>query len=195
MKRFITRTTRLFLVLLFPLSLTAQVNPDYRILLHAGEFVPEKNISTVSSASPVLQQSLFAEKYYITIQFLSLPDNAMKAQLKSAGVELIDYIPNNAYTAAVSANVNPDVFRSFPVRAIFQFTPTQKTNRELLDKQVPAHASAAAGYADVTITTYEKMPAAVISASLQPIGAIVLEDIQIFRNFVTASLRIFTDPS
>lgn len=184
MKRFFTRTTRLFLILLFPLSLTAQVNPDYRILLHAGEFIPEKNIIDLSKSSLVLQNSLYTGKYYVTIQFNTLPDNNMKEQLKASGVELIDYIPNYAFTAAVLDNVNLDALKSFPVRSIFQFSPSQKTNRELLDRQVPAHAAAVAGYADVTITTYEKMEAGKISASVHALGAIILEDIPIFKNFV-----------
>ncbi len=183
MKQFLSISTSVLFILLFPLALAAQPSQDYRIQLHSGEFVPEKNIHTLSKASGVLRNSLFLEKHYVTIQFNSLPDNAMKAQLKASGVELIDYIPNYAFTAAISANINLNVLRSFPIRSIFQFSPLQKANREVLDKQVPPHAIPVTGYADVTITTYEKMSAERIKASFSSIGAIILEDIQIFRNY------------
>jgi len=100
--RFFTSAFFLF----FPFCLTAQVSQDYSILLHSGKFIPQENINAVTKASPVFQQSLFNGRHYVVIQFKVLPTQLQKDNLKAIGVELIDYIPNNGYTASVSADIN-----------------------------------------------------------------------------------------
>lgn len=183
MKRFITLASIVTSTLLFSITLSAQKIQDYRILLHAGEFVPEKNIETVTKNSPVFQKSLFGEKNYVTIQFYSLPDDNTKQKLKASGIELIDYIPNNAYTASIAGNVTPETLKLFSIRSIFQFTAEQKATPEVLNKKIPPHAIPAADFVDVQVLTYEKLNSSLIAASLQSIEAIVIEEKPIFRIF------------
>lgn len=183
MKRIFTLVITLFAVLAFPFMLTAQGNQDYRILIKSGSFIPSANIGSVTRQADVFQKSLFQGKNYITIQFNSLPDNAMKAKLKASGIALMDYIPNYAFTAVVGANVTIDLLRSYPVRSVFQFTASQKTIPELLANQVPSYAIPVAGFADVTVVTYEKLNAADISAALNALQAVILEDMPLFRSF------------
>ena len=183
MKRIFTHSFRLLTALAFPFMVSAQENQDYRILIKSGEFIPEANSGTVTRQAEVFQNSLFQGKNYITIQFNSLPDNAMKEKLKASGIELVDYIPNNAFTAVVGSNVNIEILRSYPVRSVFQFTPSQKTIPELLANQVPSYAIPVAGYADVTVVTYEKLNAAGITATLNALQASILEDMPAFRSF------------
>ena len=45
-------------------------------------------------------------KSFIVIQFESIPTEKEKQQLKQEGIELLDYIPNNAYTATVTGSLN-----------------------------------------------------------------------------------------
>lgn len=196
MKRLITLVTGIICTILISSPLLAQKNQDYRILLHAGEFVPEKNIEAVTKNSPVFQNSLFGEKYYVTIQFNSLPDNETKQRLKAAGIELIDYIPNNAYTAAVAKNISIDIFKKFPIRSIFQFTTAQKATPEVLNQIIPPHAIPAADFVDVQVLTYEKLNTALIAASLQSVEAMVIEEKPMFRIFTIrahqANLHLLT---
>ncbi|MGQ0738817.1 MAG: S8 family serine peptidase [Bacteroidota bacterium] len=188
MKRFITHVTILLGVLfVFSLSLPAQTGPDYRIILNSGEFVPEANTGYLSKSAVLrntaMGSSLYNGKYYVTIQFNQLPDNAAKATMKAAGIELIDYIPNFAFTAAIDEHISPDILRSFNIRSIFQFTPVQKTNWEVLNKQIPPYAIPAPGYADVTVITYEKLSAGKIMGTLNSLEALILEDMPVFRAF------------
>jgi hypothetical protein len=183
MKRFFTLASIVAATLLFSLSLLAQKTQDYRILLHAGEFVPEKNMETISKNSSVFQKSLFGDKYYVTVQFYSLPDDNTKQRLKASGIKLIDYIPNNAYTASIAGNVTPETLKSFPIRSIFQFTVAQKTTPEVLNKIIPPYAIPAADFVDVQVLTYEKISSALIAAPLQSVEAIVIEEKPVFRIF------------
>ncbi len=183
MKQFFTLFTSLFILMVFPLSLMAQESQDYRVRLNSGDVVPANNISSISKTADLFRLSQFDEKNYVSIQFYSLPDNAMKDAMKAAGIELIDYIPNNVFTAAVRSDVSAEVFRSFPIRSIFQFSPVQKTIPDILNKQVPAYAMGVLGYADVSVTTYEKMSAAKISGPINSLEGIILEDMPMFRSF------------
>ncbi len=190
MKRIFTLLAVLFFGLMIPGFLFAQGRPDYNILLHAGKFIPTANAATLSKSSPVLRNSGFDDRHYVTVQFNSLPTNDMKAQLKTAGVELIDYIPNYAYTASIRKDFNLSQFKSFPVRSVFQFTSAQKCVPEILSGQIPSHAVRSAGTVDLTVITYEKIPASKVQAAFNALGAYIVEDMPMFRRFtlrVTAS--------
>ncbi len=102
MKKIFTNLVKTLFIFLAPGFLFAQ---DYNIQLHAGKFIPQENIQTITKSDPVFQKSLFSGKHYVTIQLKTIPSQTLKEQLKASGVELIDYIPNYAYTAAVSAGV------------------------------------------------------------------------------------------
>lgn len=183
MKQFFTRCI-ILIFLLLPVALFGQVGQDYHILLHSGKFIPEENIINITKAAPVFQQSLFKGKHYVVIQFKALPTQLQKDDLKAAGIELIDYIPNNAYTASVSENVNNAVLRSSLFRAVFQFKPADKTVSAILAGSIAPHAIKQAGFVDLTIITYEKLSQFDIGSSLQTLGAAIIEDMPVFRSFV-----------
>ena len=183
MKRFITQISILLALIFFPGFLFAQDNFDHSILLKSGSFIPAENARSVTKKAEVFQKSLFNSRHYVTIQFKVLPDQAIKDQLSAAGIQLIDYIPNNALTASVSRDFSLSRFRSFPLRSVFQFSAEQKTIPEILTGNVPVHAIKNAGYADVTVITYEKLSAAAIANALNAIDATIIEDMPVFRSF------------
>jgi hypothetical protein len=187
MKLFFTRVIKSLLLLFFPGLLFAQEKIDYTILLNSGKFIPEENLNVVSRGSDVFRNSIFGNKHYITIQFKTLPNQGLKQQLHAAGIELVDYIPNLAYTAVVDGNFDLTAFRSFPFRSIFQFNTVQKTIPPILNGAIPAHAIKQPGFADVSVITYEKIDAARIRGVLNTLQATILEDMPMFRTF---TLRI-----
>ena len=183
MNQFFTLFKSLVLIILFPAFLSAQGTQDYTIQLKSGKFIPQENINNIAKDADVFQKSFFAEKSYVTIQFFSLPDQEMKTRLAKAGIVLIDYIPNNAFTASLSSSFNLAAFKSFPLRSVFQFSPAQKTIPEVLTARVPQHAIKIAGTADVTVVSYEKMDPVSISGALNSLGASIVEDMPMFRSF------------
>lgn len=183
MSRFFTRLTHLLLFIFFAGMLHAQQKNDYSILLNSGKFVPAENISGLTKNSAEFRQSLFLNKHYVTIQFKALPAQQEKNNLKSAGVELIDYIPNYAYTASVSADFDLSSFKSFNLRSVFQFTAAQKTVPAVLNGTIPSHAVRQPGYVDLTVITYEKLTTGQVTGSLLPLSASILEDMPMFRSF------------
>lgn len=171
-----------FFVLALPFLAGAQ-QTDYRLMLQSGAVLPAENAATLTKESPVFRQSQFNGKHYVTIQFSSLPTQAMKEQLEDAGIRLLEYIPNLAFTAAVNTGADITLLRNFSVRSVVQFTPEEKAAAGVLANDVPAYAEKEPGFADIDIILYENLPASVISASLLPTGARIMQDVPVFRMF------------
>ncbi len=183
MRKLFTLLSGLFFLLLLPTALLAQDNKDYSLMLNTGKFVPAENTSGLTRESAVLQQSLFNNKHYVTIQFRTLPNEPMKEQLRMAGIELLDYIPYMAYTAAVRVNIDPAIFRNFPIRSVVQFSPAQKAAADILQKNVPVHAVKTTGYAEMDIILYENLTADKIISSITGLGATIVSDASVFRMY------------
>ncbi len=183
MKQLITRLFKWMIVFLFPTVLIAQKNVDYHLLLQSGKFLPVENAKNISKTDAELQQSLFSGKYYVTIQFKALPSQAEKDMLMFKGIELIEYIPNLAYTAAVKENLKNEDLRSPLFRSVFAFSVESKADATLLNGVVAQHAIKQTGYADVDIVTYEKFSSEKIKSAIGALGAVILENVQDFRMF------------
>ncbi|HID27403.1 MAG TPA: hypothetical protein EYP22_06235, partial [Methanosarcinales archaeon] len=98
-------------------------NVDYTILLQSRQFVPESGID------PILEKELLkrAEGFHVLIQFNNIPTDTEKKALESFGVELLDYIPNNAWYAYVpDGNTVYDIIARPNVRAIIEILPPDK---------------------------------------------------------------------
>jgi hypothetical protein len=183
MKHFFTRFLKSAWLLLLPFCLTAQVSKDYNVLLQSGKFIPQENINTITKISPVFQQSLFNGRHYVVIQFKTLPSQLQKENLTAAGIDLIEYIPNYAYTASVSADVNISDFKSPLFRSVFTFSPAQKALPELIAGSVPEYAIKQSGYADVDIVVYEKLPVSAVKEAVSFLNATVIQDVPDFKMF------------
>lgn len=173
----------LLLVLITPAFLLSQTPGDFSVYLNSGKFVPDNNINFVTKTDEVFQKSSFLDKHYVAIQFYALPTQATKDQLKSAGIELGDYLPHNTYTAAVSKDISMAALKSFNIRGIFQLASYQKAAPVLLSGNVPTHAVKQAGYADINLVTYEKLSTVTVQTALAVYNAAITEEVAAFRMF------------
>ncbi len=156
---------------------------SFDLLLNAGKFVPQENIVNFEKDPGLLQRNLFLDKYYVILQFRNLPATETREQMRLAGIELIDYIPNLAYTASINKNITASMLRTFDVRSIVQFNPGQKTVPDILNKKVPTYAEKELGFADVSILLYEYIKADKILPALATVNATILTDLPIFRMY------------
>jgi len=190
MKRIFTFLSRLLLFILFPALLFGQGKNDYNILLNSGKFIPAENSTEMAKHAALFEKTLFGKKHYVTIQFYALPGESMKKRMREEGIQLIDYIPNYAYTASIAVAFDPALFRSFNIRSVFQLNSEQKTVPALMRGEIPPYAINAVNEVDLNVVTYEKLDADRISNSLQALGARILEDAPMFRRF---TIRIARD--
>jgi PKD repeat protein len=78
--------------------------------------------------------------FYRVIQFHHIPTNEVKAQMKNEGIELLNYLPENAFFAKISAQINPGQLGGFDIRAVLPILPEYKLSRALHTGDIPAHA-------------------------------------------------------
>ncbi len=112
----------------------------YTLLLNSGSFVPEKNITAEKIDSVNRRASRVNEKSFAIIQFENIPTDAEKEQLQQAGIELLDYIPNNAYTVTITGTLNTVALLQVKARAIVELSPQQKMQPDLAKGIFPAWA-------------------------------------------------------
>ena len=93
----------LALLLLFSLfsagqsSSQQEKNSRYSLRLKSGSFIPQKNITAdkLEQFNPALA-ARSGGKIFAVLQFENIPTPEEKKQLQQAGIELLEYIPNNA---------------------------------------------------------------------------------------------------
>lgn len=183
MNRTFTLITILLLLVLIPGTILSQVTGKETIELKSGNFTPDANAKSISRQSALLEQARFLDRYFLVLQFYSIPGEPEKNYLVSKGIKLLDYIPNNAFTASIPAGFDISQLQSANVRSIFTLNPTQKNTMTLLAGKVPPHAVKQAGYADINILTYDRLSRAEVEAALYNSGAAIINETGAFRMF------------
>ena len=95
--------------LLVSFSSLAQGDSRYNLLLKTGTITPPQNITTEKLNQFNRNAARTEEKTFAIIQFEQLPTENEKQQLKQSGIELLDYVPNNAYTVTITGLLNESV--------------------------------------------------------------------------------------
>lgn len=107
--------------LFLPLDAFAQEPIDYTIALESRQFLPpedtESFLSTIQEFPPGL---------HVILQFFENPDPTQRALLESKGIELLDFISNDAWFAFVSSSLSTDDPVLFLIRFIGEILPTDK---------------------------------------------------------------------
>jgi hypothetical protein len=178
-----TRIIVLFLLCFLTFQMaSAQNSGDYAIKFHSGDFVPEENAGRIIKDRSLIAEAKFQQQYYLVLQFYKLPDQALKASLKQAGIELLDYLPSNAYLSILSENANWSLLQAAGLRSAFVLKGIQKTLPAFIKASFPPHAIKQAGTVDLRITCFERLESSRITASLQQMGAVILEESPLFKN-------------
>ncbi|PZR29702.1 MAG: peptidase S8/S53 subtilisin kexin sedolisin [Citrobacter freundii] len=144
--------TALLAALLLASVSFAQDKPSFTIALRSGNFIPAKDISPerVGKFNQLTSRSNVPK--YVLIQFEELPDDAVKLALTSAGIHLLEYVPNNTYTATISGNINSDFLERVKVRALVELKPEQKMTPQLLTGNYPLSAMKTPGKLELWIS-------------------------------------------
>ena len=138
-------------------NLSIQAQHDYRLLLQSGVMMPEANMETFINASPVTSNEIFNGYYYRIIQFNDIPTQADKENISRAGLLLLNYVPKNAFIAAIPASFDKSSLRLLNVHSVIELNAIQKMNRSLLSR-LPDYALTVKGYVDVTLEYYKNIP-------------------------------------
>ena len=140
------------LCLFIGFSSLAQETSEYNLLLRSGAIVPEKNITPEKLNLFNNKAARAANKTLAVIQFEQIPTPAERQQLLQQGIELLDYIPNFAYTVTIDGSLSSDILNRFKARSVIELSAVQKMQPELAVGNFPSWSIKVAGMVDVWIS-------------------------------------------
>ena len=176
------------LSVLISLSLSSVAQTDYTLRLKNGNVQTQPNIKKTVLDSFNLRASHFQRKSFAIIQFESLPTEATKKLLSANGIDLLEYIPNNAYTVSISGSPSAEVLEQSKARSIFQPPAELKMDSRLASGNFPSSAIKITGTLDVWISFPKTFSPAEVIKNLNQLNFDVLSDqFQVYR---ILSLRI-----
>jgi hypothetical protein len=148
-----SRTIRkLFLILVVGMVLPyvgkAQQNKQlHPIRLKSGNIIPAINVATW--ADSMINAGALAQPVQTMIHFASMPTSEEKATLAENGITLLDYIPDNTFTAIITKQLNKAKTSSGAILSIINTQPEWKADEYLWKK-----AATNNGSIDVVISVY-----------------------------------------
>src|SRR4029079_12965037 len=122
------------------------------------------------------------------LQFESLPTEAMKKHLSENGIELLEYIPDNAYTVTISGAPNLNILEAARARSIYQPLPEQKMETRLSLGLIPPSAIKIAGTVDVWVSFPKTFSPEDVVSNLKQLNIDVLS--AQYQSYHILSLRV-----
>ena len=138
----------LFILMLFTTTI-AMAQTDFRLMFLGKAVLPTENLNSFIQEK-VSENDIYNGYYYRIIQFYSVPTQAEKAAIETAGIKLLEYLPKNAFNAAIPIGLNKQLLSGFNVRSVTNQSSEQKLSVSMLG-DYPAYAVPAAGMVDVRL--------------------------------------------
>lgn len=160
----------LYFLLIFFLTGRLQVaaqNNDLPVRFKAGNFITGNNIQRQNFRKDNLQPSFFGNEFYVLVQFSKLPSAEIKQSLKTAGVQLLNYIPGNAWFASIKKDFNFSTADKFAIISINNIPSLYKIDRDVLSYRANDDNVFAVSY-------YPSLSRTVVMMELQKAGADIL---------------------
>lgn len=173
----------LFALLLLSPNLFAQT-----VFLRSGAVQPQNNILKEVVDSFNTNAKRIASQAFAVIQFSHIPSVEERKALTGNGIELLDYLPENAYTVSIKGNLSVRALQAVNAKFFFQLSPKQKMQDYLAKGLLPAWAVKVEGTVDVWISFPKTLDAAVVIAALKELNVELLSDG--YKQYRILSLRI-----
>ena len=121
------------LMLLLPANV---VFGQLSLLLKSGEQKLEANSSEFLNDQGVQPSEIVQGSYYRILQFAETPTTLQKSQLKSAGIELVEFLPEKAFYAAIDIQADVSILADFNVYAVSRIERDFKLTTSLIEKKI-----------------------------------------------------------
>ena len=106
-----------------------------------GSLTPDTNISAQQFKKENIQSALYGDRYFVLIQFASLPSTEIRKQLKESGIQLETYLSGDAYVASIQNKFDFSFAGKFNIISIstipntYKVDPAIKENASSFDKE------------------------------------------------------------
>ena len=169
-----------------PYSLKAPIvkSQDRNILLRSGIINPSKGQNTVVSSRSA-QAKTSQQGRHILLQFQQIPTDAEQKALAARGIQLLQYIPNNAYWASVaqrSVSINK-VSQGGGVTYSLASSKLVKLSPEISKGSFPHYAIMPDGRYEVAVRVFKDVSEKEAATVISSMGAELLDtiDINLYR--------------
>ncbi|MEP7168968.1 MAG: hypothetical protein ABI855_06310, partial [Bacteroidota bacterium] len=150
----------------------ANAQQDNRIMLHSGATLPAANLEQFITNGQPDAGEIVEGYYYRFIQFNSIPTDAVKNIISQSGIVLLNYIPHNAFMAAIPVNYNFSNLRNYNIRSITAQHPIQRINTKLLGI-APGYAIKEKGFVDVVVQYQKNISPLVAQEAARKTGTVL----------------------
>lgn len=162
------------------------------LLSRTIEATTDAQLSTLKNVSP---EDIVNDRFVRLLQFDHLPTPSEKAELTQIGVQLLDYLPTNAYVAAFSASQITNDFianlTKIGVQNAFILRGSDKVCMEILQGHFPDFNQKTLGKYDVSVQIHPFLTTNAAILELQKRGFTVIGD----PHPMTGSLTVRTSKS
>ncbi len=110
----------------------------YRLELVSGDVYVAENFQSFLK-KPLLEEAVDGKIYKI-VQFHTIPSLEQQNELRALGVELLNYLPNDAYVFSVKKDFDWSRLKDFNIRAVLPIERKWKQSRMILEPPFPDYA-------------------------------------------------------
>lgn len=129
----------------------AQNNPN-TIFLRNSTLTPVQNIRQGYMDTLNSRMARSNNKALVLIQFDKLPTENQRKELLSTGVELLEFVSGNAYTATINGNLSASALSRVKARSVMEISPEFKMSASLAKGQIAPWAGRVAGTVDIWVS-------------------------------------------
>jgi hypothetical protein len=147
-----------------------------KILLHSGTISTTQNFEELATMQTPASE-VYDDHYYRIVQFNELPSELEKNELKVLGLELLNYLPYNAFFASIRMGTDLRNFDRFNIRTMLPILNDYKSSRAIREKNFPDYSIPREGYIDLIVMYYSDMDLLVVENEFNQ------RDFEVLRSF------------
>lgn len=131
-----------FSLLIGLLFLSASVfgQSAYELQLKNGKIQMDDNPSAFLQDFQLQTGELFQGRYYLVVQFDQIPTQNVREEIDALGVELLDYLPRNAYIASIPQGFDLNELVNRGARSFLRPDQRLKLSPEIYSLNIPEHS-------------------------------------------------------
>ncbi|MFK8044308.1 MAG: S8 family serine peptidase [Crocinitomicaceae bacterium] len=174
------KTTFLVFVLLFSFTAKTIAQNTLPLLFKSGQVDLSKNLETSKKSFESARLNSNNDNYRI-IQFAQIPSTEIKKELKTAGIELLNYVPKNAYYAKISKSADWSILENSNVYSVTEIKNEYKLSKDFAAKKYNDWAVSSGNYISVNavfFATVTKEKAQLILSKLE-VQNLTINDVKI----------------
>ncbi|NND33717.1 MAG: S8 family serine peptidase, partial [Saprospiraceae bacterium] len=153
----------------------------------SGDKVLSENIASFASNPDVTRDEIVDNLYFRYVQFNNIPSAPVQDELKSNGLHLIEYIPDNVYLVGFPRNYDTRQLLNYDIRSVVSIDIEDKLDLRLLDQTWPSWAQTEDGRVKVMLKTFPDVSRETFIRALLDAGVIFTKE-DIHFPFIFSSL-------